>query len=620
MIDTPSEPSRFETTKNLGLAGLGLGVVLAYGLSSGSFTFPKWLFFFLLAVSTSCALVVHIFKHRRLSLDEVDAVVLAFGAYCGLSLLWSPDPGSGFVGLLYYSIAATVFLGLRRVHPERLVVVLPFIFVASSAVVLLRIFMSEERYGGFGNESFVAEFLLLSLPFVAAWWATRDTWERWLAPVVICVILAYLFGFREHTFSKIIFVGGPVLAVTCALIVARGWLTRRRLSKILIASLPLVAGFIAYGWQRPGTWVSLQTRFELTYNTMMMWLEQPLFGHGIGSFNYVYPRFMQSYQDAFPNTAFNTITEMLNFAGAAHNEPAQLLSDYGAVGIGLLVLFGLLLVKAVGSLQDKSALTYAALCHLATAAIVSGITFIFQNPATLFISMCALAVVLNRHDKLVATGVPARSFKLGWVGSLPLVAVVLLTTLVATTVMVRSYISHWHFASATRLLLKEPARAFELNQRAYLAFPAAPEPRRQLFITFMQWLESEQLAPSDPIPYDIAAQDRIFEISANTGPQSPGLMLPRIYHFLLTDRETERADEIERLFTDLKARTPRLPDIYIVEALVGLKTRDYERAKRAIENAERWVPTQDPELQKFQNAKVKALNEELARQAEIGRE
>lgn len=614
MTEEFKDQKRWETLKNLSLAALSLGIVLAYGLNSGSFVFPKWLFFFLLAVSGGIALVAHILRCRTLSLDEVDAVALAFGGYSALSLLWSPDPGSGFVGLLNYTIAIAVFLWFRRISPERLKVVFPFIFLAASAVILLRIGMGEERYGGFGNESFVAEFLLLALPFVIVWWATRDTRERWLAPALTLAVLSYLLGFREYTFSKIIFVGGPALVISGALIAARPWLTQKRLMGIAIASVPIMAAFVAYGWQRPGTWVSLQTRFELTYNTLKMWLDEPLFGHGAGSFNYTYPRFMQSYQETFPAATFDTITEMLNYAGAAPNEPMQLLSDYGIVGLGFLVVFGLLLSKAISPFQNKSALNYAALVHLATAAIVSCLTFIFQNPATLFATVCALAIVLNRHNQRVTSDIPTRTFRLGWAGTLPIAASLVVVTVLTSTTMQRSYIAHWHFASATKLLLKDPPIAFDFNRRAYLAFPANPEPRRQLFITFMQWLESQQLGTGQTLPYDMAAQEEIYQISASTGPDAPGLMLPRIYHFILTNQHIERADEIERLFSDLKQRAPRLPDVYIVEALLSLKIQDYVRANRAVSQAERWVPTQSPELQKFQRAKVEALKLEVARE------
>lgn len=604
---------RFETLRNLGLSALCLGILLAYGLRSGSFAFPKWLFFFVVAFTTCVALLLHILKQKKLSLDEVDAVVLVFGAYCASSLLWSPDPGSGLVGLMNYAIAATTFLGLRRVPHERLNIILPFVFVTASSVILIRIAMDEERYGGFGNESFVAEFLLLALPFVAAWWATRSTWEKWLAPVLAFAVLGYLLGYNEYTFSKIVFVGGPILALAGLLIIWRGWLTRQRLVGLSITFIPIAALVLAYGWQRPGTWVSLQTRFELTYNTFMMWLEQPMFGHGAGSFNYVYPRFMQSYQDAFPNASFNTITEMLDFAGAAHNEPMQLLSDYGLVGLVFLVLFGLVLVKAVGSLRNRSALTYAALSHLVVAATISSITFIFQNPATLFTSICALAVLLNRDNARVKTEAPVRTYFFGCPLAITISALVAIGLFASASVMVRIYISHWHFASATRLLLKDPPAAFDLNRLAYVAFPANPEPRRQLFISFMQWLEAQQLARTETIPYDSQAQEEIYEISASTGPQAPGLMLPRIYHFILTDRHHSESETIEILLSDLKRRAPHLPDIYIVEALLGLRTMDLARAKRAIADAKLWVPIQDPELQVFQNAKIKALEAELAR-------
>ena len=125
---------------------------------------------------------------------------------------------------------------------------------------------------------------------------------------------------------------------------------------------------------------SISSRLELWINSVFAWLDAPLFGHGIGSFDYAYAphridhlRWLQGSILTHPNVS----------AGAAHNEGLQVLVELGMVGLALVLLSVFTVLRA-----SKSSARWAALA-MGTVAMVS---FPFQNPATAILGVVILGV------------------------------------------------------------------------------------------------------------------------------------------------------------------------------------------------------------------------------------
>ncbi|MBU1692959.1 MAG: O-antigen ligase family protein [Verrucomicrobia bacterium] len=109
---------------------------------------------------------------------------------------------------------------------------------------------------------------------------------------------------------------------------------------------------------------AVRARFDVWRDTVPMIAEKPLFGHGPGSYRWVYPRFRT-----------HSMGFLINYA---HNEYLHFASDYGLVGLGLL---GAVLVTGLGGLllrlrrveRDKDAYLIAALCGSVAAAAVHAV-------------------------------------------------------------------------------------------------------------------------------------------------------------------------------------------------------------------------------------------------------
>ena len=98
---------------------------------------------------------------------------------------------------------------------------------------------------------------------------------------------------------------------------------------------------------------------------------------------------------------------------------------------------------------------------------------------------------------------------------------------VTTLATTKRYVSQWHYDSAGRYLADEPALGFDFNRRAYEAFPYDPIPRRQLFVSLLEWAAS-----GVAIPFSIDQQEAVYRISASAGPAWPGLSISRIHQML----------------------------------------------------------------------------------------
>jgi O-antigen ligase len=169
-------------------------------------------------------------------------------------------------------------------------------------------------------------------------------------------------------------------------------LTRRANIPGLI--LLLIGGSVSL-WVLTGQRVltSIAQRLELGYNSLLMWWENPVFGVGIGGFNYYYPDFQEAHVGLIDSRSLHGVWL---FAGATHNEYIQALAVFGIAGCLILAAFVWFALKnrATDPLANWSLITVAALCGL------SAVNFPLQNPSTAAIGIIAMALALKPGEKI----------------------------------------------------------------------------------------------------------------------------------------------------------------------------------------------------------------------------
>ena len=237
--------------------------------------------------------------------------VWAFLIYAGLSLLWSPDWREGL--LRFQNIFAVFMVVVFTARTSFNVGFLALAVIAGTAVTT---FTHPDLYGGFGNENYRADTILIAAPLLM--YLPRF---RWIALVGCGAFYATIM-----TGSIIAVVGVLTAALVAFLVLCRSWFSIVFIGAV-VANLAVVTRF----WEfLPGT--SYWHRVELWHNTLLMWLSSPVFGHGIGSFDYVYPVFAERHLWLIDRTL---LSNPVMLATASHSDILQLLAALGVVGFGL---------------------------------------------------------------------------------------------------------------------------------------------------------------------------------------------------------------------------------------------------------------------------------------------
>lgn len=223
--------------------------------------------------------------------------------YVSLSLLWGP----GLTQLPFWIACAgiAVFVALSDVDLR------PGIAGAMLGAIGLQLHLDPNFWGGFGNENFIAEFVIVCMAFL--WW------PFWI------IGAAYLL-FLNGSDIKWVALGGIVV----------WWLIQRR-AYWLVAFVVLLPVNVLLLWDAPRTVeISVMERAELWWNSLQVWLEAPITGVGLGGFDYWYPL----HQEAHLWFRDETILRGAHvIAGAAHNEYLQVLAEFGLIGAALVAWF-----------------------------------------------------------------------------------------------------------------------------------------------------------------------------------------------------------------------------------------------------------------------------------------
>ncbi len=553
----------------------------------------RWVMVFVMAAFVLVAGAARLFRDRLVRIDALDFYLLAFTIYVGLSLMWTPDPRNGLVFLVSWLALWAIFTAVKNAGPGYRWMNL-HLAVAFSAAAVLIIKTVWPRYWSI-NENFVAEFLLLTLPFIvgmiiSGW---RSRLPRWLGIGLVLWVLYYLLWQND---SKIEFLVLPVvIGAGCFIYLLRQ--SRKAAMLLMVVFVAMMAFPVWVYWSgADGYGGSLLPRLGLYYDTLMMWLHSPLLGNGAGSFAYLYPEFQELHLGFLTDFDLAVIGKE-KVAGAAHNDYLQFLSDFGLIGAILILMAARVTWKALRPLHTMPAEAWVGVAGLAVVLTNAMIEFPLQNAPTALLTAISAGAVANAASLPIAKRYDANAIVLG---------IVLPVMLVAGSVLL---FSAWRIDAAQREQLQalrysrvDPQGSFAHIVEANRLNPFDWNMRVHLHGFLLQWNRSIGTSPLSPEKYDA-----VYATSRSAGPQ-PMLLIERLQYLLDTGRYQERSNEVVFTLAWLKQHFANNAEVWIADAYHELLTGRQSAAVLSIAKIKtlRLNPVQEQQLAGLQSMLEKA--------------
>jgi hypothetical protein len=525
------------------LGGLLLAAaLLLYGF--GSVETLRWL-----AVYGGFALAAGVFAYNcKIRLRRADIALLALFCWGVLSLFWSNDPRTGIYSLINGAALIGVYFLAR--YGERVIPWAVFLSVIAAIVLLM---MQPQWNGGFGNPNFSTEFLLLSSPFVLWWALDRKEWGLLSVPVLILVV-AGLFIIP----SKIEYAVCFALAVFTV-----WWAISNRCHKEAWWLIICIVGGMAAILSFTDMPVSIMARAEIGLNTLALWSESPIWGHGMGAFGFGYDRVREFHLGFIDSWA---VLGAAKFVGAAHNEYLQLLADLGIIGLGLFGAFVWFLIQDTSPLNGRESVDRVfSLVVLLIAAILALIGFPMQNPWTAVLIAIA-AGTATRGGKVVF------STRAAPVGYAAVCLAIGLGVIGVKSVKAQHELAVFRVAAGQDTLL-----AFRKNLAAYEIFPLDRYARMHLALT----LAAVTADYKDRLKLSPEAADKVYDISRTAAGYMPAVLIARGQYLVNSQRYDE--PELEAVLDRLKEYSANIPEAWLLDAWVGLIRRDIPRIQRSLD-------------------------------------
>lgn len=304
-------------------------------------------------------------------------IALAFLLYMTISLAWSPDWRAGALEIRDAIALLSAGWLLSRMGPVWIAR-----GTACTALGLIGLDLLVPN-GGQGNPNFVAELLVLLVPWCFfGWWSLAGL-----------VSIGYLLTLEPNL----------IWVAVMAFVLAVAWCASRR--AVLWASLGLAVAAGLMMRFSADVWSSVGARAEFWWNTATMWLDRPVFGWGAGSYDWAYPLFQERHLEIWPSldTKMHPIT---TYAGYAHNELLQVLAQFGLAGVLILAAGIAALVFSNGDIRAKWTLWLAF--------AISMVGFPAHNPATGLVIMLSAAVLASSSASVrLPSFLSRRRFRLG---------------------------------------------------------------------------------------------------------------------------------------------------------------------------------------------------------------
>jgi hypothetical protein len=555
-------------TRELGFGAAGLLVLaaLTYGLGTGSPIIPRWLVVYSGAALALGIFAVSINRNRLVILSTSELVAVGFIAYLVVTLAWSSDPRDGLLTAEAMGVLWLLYVAFQRLPRFYLGAA---IYVGSTIALFGAVvfgFALPKIMGGMGNENFQAELLLVLLPLTCAAWCAVRTPVWWIRPFAMPVALLalYFILFVSPSDSKWV----ALCAVLAALAI---WLIKRRRYYTAGFGLLIPLNIALWsGWATSSVVVKAIThRLEIGFNSVVLWLEHPLFGHGLGSFNFEYGRVQEAHLQWFPE--IDTVLHPVSvFAGAAHNELLQLGADAGLAGVLIaLTLIGLMAHRFFT--KKKDALDIGAAMALLIVAALSQISFPLQNPATVTVVVFAAAAVMQGERPRITIKLPALTSRVLGVAFL-LIGAGLVASSSAYFLAERTF-------STTKANIKiaHPA-ALQANLDAYQRYPFERRYRHQLMLTVGALLKQAH----GNVTITNEAADQAYKIAQTASGYMPAVMMTRLEYLLNGGRWQTEQKEADELLSWLKKHASLQPGVWLADGAYAVRTGDAVRLIKAV--------------------------------------
>ena len=229
----------------------------------------------------------------------------------------------------------------------------------------------RNRLGSFiGHNTGLSAFLLFPLSFsISLWFIVRRRITRLLISAAILLMLFVLVAAQ----SRAIWVLGTGMVVWQISVLAREFLKTVRKTRIVLSVVALILALAAVQSVAPSvnplarhtvrigerlrrdfspSQLVKETRLRIFVVSLPLIARSPLWGHGFGAFQYVYPPAHGEYFLRHPDSVLGTTTRRTD---VAHNDYLQLVVECGLLGaLLLLVPLGLVLKETVSMLRRLS--------------------------------------------------------------------------------------------------------------------------------------------------------------------------------------------------------------------------------------------------------------------------
>lgn len=188
----------------------------------------------------------------------------------------------------------------------------------------------------FGNPIFFASHLTISIPIFFGFMLSL---KKFLKFLLIIPILCSLFALYL-TETRAAWIGISVSAFVFILHTIK----RKKIKLALVAIF--IMCILAISYIRKDVWLRQQAHLLIWRDTLKMWIRNPIFGTGIGTFHIYFPD--------YASKELRTIWPQKQFIiNDAHNEYIQILSETGILGFGIFLWFLFTLFIVVKELMKK---------------------------------------------------------------------------------------------------------------------------------------------------------------------------------------------------------------------------------------------------------------------------
>ena len=535
----------------------------------------KWFWIAMLATISLGTFAWRVHVAREFRIDSLDMALAAAFLYAALSLAWTPDRGGGLLFLIKFAAAGAIFIYLKDFGTLALFRRLAAWTTFAAGVAIFLVYTQPGAWGGFHNRNFVTEYLLLALPFCGAYIAISSSLARRSAAILIMLGILWYLVFDNPSRLEFAIVPGTIACLLgLALYRRAGWQPVFVLAALSVIGMALLLVFF---WDSPlasdkNLRGSIFPRVALALDTLLIWLDAPLFGHGAASFQYLFPAYQEDHihRLGIPVSLFD---QKQIIAGAAHNEYFQLLSEFGLAGAAIAGVFIWRVVVIARHGPPFGPLQYAALVAVIVWAINAALEFPLQNPATLVLALASIAILVangyreEMEERRIAPGRTA--------------AVAAISVLVAGAAGVQILVdrltsaSKYNALSHFRLATGDVRGTYLAIRESIMLNPWDYQTRLTLFLSAVILMETESWsAPTwqerlRRQPFISPQMNDLYK-RALSGGQQPAVAFARVYYLVKSGHYPDYKAEIAEALAFLRRNASRIGDTWMMDALCGL--------------------------------------------------